>query len=155
MDKLATILGKRNLKLVTAESCTGGMISTALTAAAGASSFFDRGFVTYSDNSKQEMLGISQEMLDMYGAVSQQCAAAMATGSLKRSKANISLSVTGIAGPDGGDKLKPVGLVYIAVAITGKQPDVVKCNFSGSRTEVREKTCRRAIELLIQTVNSI
>ena len=155
MDKLNSILSKRNLKIAIAESCTGGLLSTALTAAAGASTFFDRGFITYSNVSKQEMLGVSQDILDMYGAVSQQCANAMAMGALKYSKANISVAVTGIAGPNGGDEQRPVGLVYIATAVSGKQPEVTRCDFSGSRTEIREKTCRRAIELLIETVNSI
>ncbi|PCJ99710.1 MAG: damage-inducible protein CinA [Zetaproteobacteria bacterium] len=155
VDTLSKALLEKELKLVTAESCTGGMISVAMTGRAGSSAVFDRGFVTYSNTSKQENLNVSPNILNNYGAVSVQCADAMAIGALKNSKADISVSVTGIAGPGGGSDEKPVGLVYIGVGMMGKEPQVTTCHFSGDRHDIRQQTCKRALSLLVETVNTI
>ncbi len=112
----------RGLRVATAESCTGGLVAGALTEIAGSSDVVDRGFVTYSNEAKQAMLGVPAAMLERYGAVSSQTAAAMAKGALKNSLADIAVSITGIAGPGGGSKGKPVGLVYFAAARRGGRP---------------------------------
>lgn len=104
------------LKIATAESCTGGLIAASLAAVPGASASLERGFVTYSNEAKTEMLGVSDELIRQHGAVSKQVAVAMANGALKHSRADIAVAVTGIAGPDGGTPEKPVGLVHIAAA---------------------------------------
>jgi nicotinamide-nucleotide amidase len=109
----------RGLRVATAESCTGGLVAGALTEIAGSSDVVDRGFVTYSNEAKQAMLGVPAAMLKRHGAVSSQTAAAMANGALKNSLADIAVSITGIAGPGGGGKDKPVGLVYFAAARRG------------------------------------
>jgi nicotinamide-nucleotide amidase len=109
----------RGLRVATAESCTGGLVAGALTEIAGSSDVVDRGFVTYSNEAKQAMLGVPAAMLKRHGAVSSQTAAAMAKGALKNSLADITVSITGIAGPSGGSKEKPVGLVYFAAARRG------------------------------------
>jgi len=106
----------RGIMLSAAESCTGGLVCAALTAIAGSSDVVDRGFVTYTNDAKHEMLGVSKDILRKNGAVSQECAVAMADGALARSKASIACSITGIAGPGGGSAEKPVGLVYLACA---------------------------------------
>jgi nicotinamide-nucleotide amidase len=106
----------RGLKIVTAESCTGGLVAAALTEIAGSSDVVDCGFVTYSNEAKQSLVGVPAATLKQHGAVSEQTAAAMAAGALKNSRADLSVAITGIAGPGGGSKRKPVGLVYFAVA---------------------------------------
>ena len=108
----------RKIMIVTAESCTGGLIAGALTENAGSSRVFERGFVTYSNEAKQEMLGVPAALLETYGAVSAEVAEAMALGALEKSRAQLAVAVTGIAGPDGGTADKPVGLVHFAVAQT-------------------------------------
>lgn len=110
---------RRGLKLVTAESCTGGLISAAFTAVAGASLVLERGFVTYSNEAKVEMLGVPAELIERRGAVSQEVALAMIDGALKNSRADVAIAVTGIAGPSGGSAQKPVGLVHIAAGRRG------------------------------------
>lgn len=109
----------RAYKLATAESCTGGLIAAAITAIPGASAVLERGFVTYSNEAKTEMLGVPAELIERKGAVSQEVALAMVDGALKNSRADIAVAVTGIAGPDGGSEFKPVGLVHIAAARRG------------------------------------
>jgi nicotinamide-nucleotide amidase len=119
----ADILGEcraKGILVSAAESCTGGLVCAALTAIAGSSDVVDRGFVTYSNDAKHEMLGVSREILSKHGAVSRECAVAMAEGALARSKASIACSITGIAGPGGGTPDKPVGLVYLACAAKGR-----------------------------------
>ncbi len=155
VDTLSKALLEKELRLVTAESCTGGMISVAMTERAGSSAVFDRGFVTYSNTAKQEHLNVSPNILNNYGAVSMQCADAMAIGALKNSKADISVSVTGIAGPSGGSDDKPVGLVYIGVAVAGREPEVTECHFSGERHDVRKQACEKALSLLIETTLTV
>jgi nicotinamide-nucleotide amidase len=114
-----TLLGElraRNLRLATAESCTGGLIAGLFTEIAGSSDVFERGFVTYSNDAKHELLGIPKNLLDVHGAVSEQVARAMALGALKHSHADIVIAVTGIAGPGGATETKPIGLVHVAIA---------------------------------------
>ncbi len=138
----------------TAESCTGGMIAAAITDIAGSSAVLDRGFVTYSNEAKMEMLGVSAETLAAHGAVSKQTAREMAAGALARSRAGIALAVTGIAGPDGGSAEKPVGLVWFGVAVEGREPSVHKHIFDNrGRDFIRAETVRTALELGIETLS--
>jgi nicotinamide-nucleotide amidase len=132
----------------TAESCTGGMIIAALTDIAGSSAVVDRGFITYSNDAKMEMIGVSAAILDTHGAVSLQTAEQMAAGALARSHAGIALSVTGIAGPDGGNEEKPVGLVWFGLALKGKPVITEKRVFdNGGRDFIRRETVRHALEM--------
>ena len=150
VEQLIEKLKDKKWTLVTAESCTGGMISTALTDRAGVSSVFDRGFVTYSNEAKMDCLGVSPETLKKYGAVSQQTAEEMAKGALDNSGAKVSIAVTGIAGPDGGTPQKPVGLVYIGYGIKGGIVQAKAYNFTNvSREEVRLKTTKQAFKSLL------
>lgn len=135
--------------IATAESCTGGMISAAITAIAGSSRVLDRGFVTYSNAAKMDILGISAETLDTQGAVSEQVAAEMAAGALKHSNATLSVSVTGIAGPGGSD-FKPEGRVCFGIA-TNDGVETQQIDFGAlGRTGVREATVAHALELLLE-----
>lgn len=136
------------VKLVTAESCTGGLLSAVITNVPGASSSLERGFVTYSNESKTEMLGVPKKLIAEHGAVSKEVAIAMAEGALKHSHADISVAITGIAGPDGGSKEKPVGLVYIAVSYKGKTR-AIRHHFSGNRTQVRQQSVEKAFSHLL------
>jgi nicotinamide-nucleotide amidase len=152
-DKLAEKLGHRLLErealLATAESCTGGWIAQAVTSVPGSSAWFDRGFVTYSNQAKQEMLGVSGETLAAYGAVSAPVVAEMAAGALCHSQARFAVAVTGIAGPGGGSQDKPVGTVYLAWAQRGQVPMIQRREFAGDRQAVRRQTVRLALETLI------
>lgn len=143
--RLALILTKRQKKLATAESCTGGWIAQSITDLPGSSAWFDRGFVTYSNQAKIEMLGVKPEMLAQFGAVSAETAAAMASGALARSDADFAVAVTGIAGPDGGSEEKPVGTVYIAWAGNGRVL-VEKFRFAGTRGEIRIRSVMAALK---------
>ena len=144
-------LRKNNLTVATAESCTGGLLAHLLTNISGSSEYFDRGVVTYSNKSKIELLGVPQETINEYGAVSKQTAEAMAVGIKKQAKVDIGISTTGIAGPAGGTKEKPVGLVYIVIA-TSKNVDANRFLFSKDRLQNKEKTCYKALELLLETI---
>lgn len=146
-DLIKTLVDKK-LILATAESCTGGMISSSITDIEGVSAVFDRGFVTYSNQAKKELLSVSEDILERYGAVSAECAAAMVIGATKNSHANIAVSVTGIAGPDGGSAEKPVGLVYIGVCLRGHSPYVEECLFEGNRSNIRRASMNKALELV-------
>ncbi|HLD77121.1 MAG TPA: CinA family protein [Rickettsiales bacterium] len=139
-------LAKKN-KIVTAESCTGGLLAGLFTEISGASSVFERGFVVYSDVAKQEMLGVGAKTLQEFGAVSSQIATEMALGALEESNAQISVAITGIAGPDGGSVEKPVGLVYIAVA-NDSGVRVRKFNFIQERHFVRKSSIIEALNML-------
>ena len=132
-------------KVATAESCTGGLIAAALTEVPGSSDVVDRGFVTYSNESKAEMLGVPAELITEFGAVSAQVAAAMAEGALSRSHATIAVAVTGIAGPAGGSTEKPVGLVWFGFAAQGQPIKTESHIFGGDRTSVRQQTVRHAL----------
>jgi nicotinamide-nucleotide amidase len=147
--KLAEQLGrwlKANGKtIVTAESCTGGWISQVMTDTPGSSAWFDRGFVTYSNAAKVQMLGVNLQTLEHYGAVSTETATEMAEGALARSEAGIAVAVTGIAGPEGGTKEKPVGTVFIAWA-DKNGTRVIKKHYTGNRREIRAQTVKSAVE---------
>ena len=134
--------------VATAESCTGGMISSALPSVSGSSDIFDRAFITYSNQAKMDMLDIPAKKLEKHGAVSKSVAKAMAEGGMTAAQTDICVAVTGVAGPDGGTEEKPVGLVYIACARKGAETIVEKHNFEGSREEIRKQTTMRALKLL-------
>jgi len=136
-------------KLATAESCTGGAIAAALTDIAGSSDVFERGFVTYSNEAKTELLGVPAALIARHGAVSEEVAAAMAAGALAHSHADAAVSVTGIAGPGGGTPTKPVGLVFIGRAHRGGTTSVERHVFAGDRAAVRAASVKRALELLL------
>jgi len=139
---------KAGRRIATAESCTGGMVTARLTEIAGSSDVVERGFVVYSNEAKVEMLGVSADLLSHYGAVSAQVARAMAEGALVRSRADVAISITGIAGPAGASAGKPVGLVYLAVASKGHETRVERQHFTGDRMEVRAAALERALDLL-------
>ena len=140
---------EQKLKLATAESCTGGLIAACLTEIAGSSDVVDRGFVTYSNEAKRDLLGVPGDLIADYGAVSEPVSRAMAEGALTHSLADISVSVTGVAGPGGGTDLKPVGLVHLASARSGRSILHEKCLFGDiGRSEVRLKSLEVAFTLL-------
>ena len=136
------------LRLVTAESCTGGLIAACLTEIPGSSDVMERGFVTYSNDAKSELLGVSRDLLARHGAVSPHVARAMALGALTHSRADVAVSVTGIAGPSGGTPTKPVGLVYLAACRRGGEPVVQRHGFAGDRQAVRRASVEAAFLLL-------
>ena len=138
----------RGWRLATAESCTGGLVAAALTAIAGSSDVVERGFVTYSNEAKNELLGVAPEILAMHGAVSAEAAAAMAAGALARAPVDLAVSTTGIAGPGGGSQEKPVGLVYLGLAVREGAPRTERHVFPGDRTRIRRAALIRALELL-------
>lgn len=146
-------LRAQKLKLATAESCTGGMISAAFTDLSGSSDIFDRGFVTYSNEAKISMLGVTSSTLEAYGAVSEQTAREMCEGTLKNSLADVTIAVTGIAGPSGGTEEKPVGLVYIGLARKSGDTRIFKHIFAGDRQAVRQLTVEQALEHLMQLIS--
>jgi nicotinamide-nucleotide amidase len=139
----------RGLKIATAESCTGGLVAAFLTEIPGASAVVDRGFVTYSDAAKTEMLGVAPELIEKHGAVSEEVALAMAEGALARSAADMVVAITGIAGPSGGTKEKPVGLVCFALNRRGRPPHQVTRRFGDpGRSEIRRSAARQALTML-------
>ena len=140
------------VSIATAESCTGGLIAGCLTAIPGSSQAYEGGAVTYSDESKVSLLGVPRDAIDENGAVSDVVASAMAEGALAASGADIAISVTGIAGPDGGTKTKPVGLVYMALAQTGRDALVKRYVFAGTRTDIRRAAVGAALELLLSAL---
>jgi nicotinamide-nucleotide amidase len=141
----------KQLRIATAESCTGGMIAAAITDIAGSSDVFERGFVTYSNEAKWQ-LGVPADQIAQHGAVSVHVAREMAAGALKHSKADVAVAVTGIAGPGGGSDAKPVGLVYLAVARRGSDPAIERHQFHGDRAAIRQATVERALEMLAEAV---
>jgi len=138
----------RGWRLATAESCTGGLIAAALTAIAGSSDVVERGFVTYSNSAKSELLGVPPATIAAHGAVSAETAAAMARGSLLHGPADVAVSATGVAGPGGGSALKPVGLIWLALARRGGDCTTERHLFTGDREAVRRGALLRALELL-------
>ena len=139
---------KRGIMLATAESCTGGMIIAALTDIAGSSAVVDRGFITYSNEAKMDMLGVSAATLDAHGAVSRETALEMAAGALARSRAGLTLAVTGIAGPGGGSAEKPVGLVWFGVGLDGQAVTAEQKLFADKgRDFIRQETVKHALDL--------
>ncbi len=147
---LAQALRDARSKLATAESCTGGLIAAACTAVAGSSDWFERGFVTYSNDAKSESLGVDARVIAAHGAVSEEVARAMAEGALAHSKAQLAVAVTGIAGPGGGSKAKPVGTVWLAIARAGEGTQAELLQLAGDRGAIREQTVRRALQRLIE-----
>ena len=145
----------RRLGIVTAESCTGGLIIGAMTAVPGSSDVVDRGFVTYTNEAKTEMLDVSADLIAAHGAVSEPVARAMAAGALKHSHAGVSIAVTGIAGPTGGTPGKPVGLVHIAAARRDGATAHERRVFDGDRDAVRHQTVSTALRLVQQLVREI
>lgn len=150
-DAVLAACREKGMKLATAESCTGGMVAAALTDIAGSSDVVERGFVTYSNEAKSELLGVPPSLIATHGAVSAQVAAAMADGALARAPVDVSVAITGIAGPGGGTATKPVGLVWFAAARRGGQIVTETHIFSGDRAAVRHAATRRALELLLAT----
>lgn len=157
METLAKNIGARlksaGEKLVTAESCTGGWVAQVVTAVAGSSAWFERGFVTYSNSAKQELLGVRAETLARHGAVSEETAREMALGALARSKAGIAVAVTGIAGPSGGSPDKPVGTVCFAWADRRGARSETR-HFSGDRESVRRHSVVHALEGVLHTLDA-
>lgn len=157
MDVLAAQVGgalkSHGMSLATAESCTGGGIAQAVTGIAGSSAWFDRGFVTYSNQSKQQMLGVQESTLIAYGAVSEAVVREMAEGALHNSTAQCSLAVSGIAGPDGGTQDKPVGTVWFAWALTNGVTTTARHQFSGNRDEVRAQAVRVAMQGVLERLS--
>jgi nicotinamide-nucleotide amidase len=144
---VADLLLKNQLKLATAESCTGGMIAAACTDLAGSSDWFERGFVTYSNAAKTEALGVDAQLIAQYGAVSEQVARAMAFGAVRHSHAQVALAVTGIAGPTGGSADKPVGTVWFGFNLQGILSSELR-RFEGNRAQVRLQTVEHALARL-------
>ena len=147
LRKLAATLKARKLMLCTAESCTGGMIAAACTDLAGSSQWFERGFVSYSNAAKTDLLGVPSMLVLLHGAVSEPVVRAMATGAVLRSQAQVSIAVTGVAGPSGGTEAKPVGTVWFGWQVDGALHSEVK-HFKGDRTTVRMETMSHAIKRL-------
>ena len=150
VEQVADILMQRQLKLVTAESCTGGWVAKCCTDLAGSSAWFDRGFVTYSNEAKQLQLDVSARLLSEYGAVSQPVAEAMSTGALSHSAGHISVALTGIAGPDGGSADKPVGTVWISWATGESRVKSEKFQFDGNRDAIRRQAVYEALSGIIK-----
>jgi nicotinamide-nucleotide amidase len=143
-------LKKRGLRLAAAESCTGGWIAQAITSIPGSSEWFERGFVTYSNEAKREMLGVRGATLSRHGAVSEATAREMAGGALKRSRAQVAVAVTGIAGPGGGTRTKPVGMVCFAWARRRGAPESATRRFKGGRESVRRRSVVAALQGLLE-----
>lgn len=153
LNKLAEILTNENLTISTAESCTGGLVSSMLTDISGSSSFIKLNFVTYANEAKHEILGVLNETLDKFGAVSEQCANEMAEGLMKKTNCDIALCTTGIAGPTGGTKEKPVGLCYISCRYKNKTiVEKILLNPETERKELKRQFAKKAIELAYKTL---
>ncbi|NIE67941.1 CinA family protein [Burkholderia sp. Ax-1719] len=145
-------LREARLMLATAESCTGGMVATAITDISGSSGWFERGFVTYSNQAKTEMIGVPAEMIDKHGAVSEPVARAMAEGALRNSRAQVSLAITGIAGPGGGTPDKPVGMVSFGWS-NRLHTSVETMVFKGDREQIREQAAAHALRGLLSLID--
>ena len=150
---LGDALRARGTMLATAESCTGGLIAAACTAVAGSSDWFERGFVTYSNAAKTELLGVDAALIQAHGAVSAEVACAMAEGALAHSKAGLAVAVTGIAGPGGAVPGKPVGTVWFALARRDRPATAELLQLGGERTAVREQTVAHALSRLLEALS--
>jgi nicotinamide-nucleotide amidase len=159
MDKLAAKVGEalksHGMMLATAESCTGGGVAQAITEVAGSSAWFERGFITYSNLSKQQMLGVREATIKQHGAVSEMTVREMVAGALQHSAAQVALSVSGIAGPDGGTADKPVGTVWFAWGIKNGETRVQLHQLSGNRAEVRAQAVRIALQGTVNILNQL
>ena len=150
--KIVSLLKRKKLKIAIAESCTGGMLSSAITSVSGASKVFSMGLVTYSNQSKISILKVPKKIIQKHGAVSVQCCLSMINNLSKISKSKVCVSITGIAGPKGGTKLKPVGLVYIGIKV-GKKVIVNKCNFKNNgRSSIQKQTVKKSLYLLLKLI---
>lgn len=149
---MADLLLKNGLFMTTAESCTGGMIAAACTDQAGSSAWFERGFVTYSNAAKTELLGVDAALIGKHGAVSEPVARAMAFGAIRHSHAQVSVAVTGVAGPTGGSVEKPVGTVWFGFSVSGQLLSERKC-FAGDRAAVRHASVQHALTRLIELLH--
>ena len=150
--KIISLIKRKKMKLAIAESCTGGMLSSAITSVSGSSKVFTMGLVAYSNQVKTGILKVNQKIIKKYGAVSIQCCLAMVNSLSKISKSKICVSITGIAGPKGGSKQKPVGLVYIGIRI-GKKVVVNKCNFKNKgRLVIQKQTVKKTLNLLLKLI---
>ena len=153
-QKIVSLLKRKKLKIGVAESCTGGMLSSAITSVSGSSKVFTLGLVTYSNQAKISILKVPKNIISKYGAVSVQCCLAMVNNLSKISKAKACVSITGIAGPKGGSRLKPVGLVYIGIRV-GKKVVINKCNFKNKgRLFIQKQTVKKSLNLLSKLINS-
>lgn len=148
-ERLAVVLQQHDLMLATAESCTGGMIAAACTDLAGSSNWFERGFVTYSNEAKTELLGVDAALITAHGAVSEPVARAMAFGAVRRSYARVSVAITGVAGPAGGSPDKPVGTVWFGFSVHGIVSSEMR-RFDGDRAAVRSQTVLHALQRLLE-----
>ena len=146
-EQIIEKLIENNITISTAESCTGGLLGSILTSVSGVSSIYGYGFITYANEAKENILGVSPKTLEKYGAVSYQTACEMAKGARLKAGSDIALSITGIAGPSGGTPEKPVGLVYIAIS-DKRGEEYRELNLSGNRDEVRSQTCNKVFELI-------
>ena len=150
MKTLVKKLTRKKLKISFAESCTGGMLANNVTSLSGASKVFNLGLITYSNQAKNKVLKVNKNILKKYGAVSHECCSAMVKNLSKISKASINVSITGIAGPKGGTKQKPVGLVYIGVK-KGNKTQIIKCLFTNKkRSSIQKATVKKAIDLVLR-----
>jgi nicotinamide-nucleotide amidase len=150
---LGHLLHEKGWMLTSAESCTGGWLAQVVTAIPGSSAWFDRGFITYSNQAKEAMLGVHAETLDTRGAVSEETVKEMAVGALARSAGQISTAISGIAGPGGGTPKKPVGTVCIGWALAGEAPMSTTCRLSGDREEIRSRAVAAALRGLIELLS--
>ena len=151
-QKIVSLLQIRKLKLSIVESCTGGMLSSAITSVSGSSKIFTLGLITYSNSTKTNILNIPKIIITKYGAVSIQCCLAMVNNLNKISKTKVCVSITGIAGPKGGSKQKPVGLVYIGIRV-GKKVTINKCNFKNKgRAFIQKQTVKKTLNLLLKLI---
>ena len=152
MKSLVKILIKKKLKISFAESCTGGLLTSSITSVSGASKIFNLSLITYSNQAKIKFLKVNKNIIKKYGAVSHECCLAMVNNLSKISKANINVSITGIAGPNGGTKQKPVGLVYIGIK-KGNKSQIFKCLFKNKkRSSIQKATVRRALDLVLRAI---
>jgi len=149
--KVANKLTEKKLTIAVAESCTGGMIANTLTNISGSSQYFERGIVSYSNKAKKELLDVTDELLEKYGAVSDQVAVAMAENIRKKSNVDIGIATTGVAGPTGGTKDKPVGVVFIAIS-TKDVTNAIKYNFKGTRLENKENTVLAVFDMILKVL---
>ena len=150
MKLLIKLLNRKKIKISVAESCTGGLLASAITSISGASKIFNLGLITYSNQAKIKILKVNKKIIKKYGAVSHECCYAMVNNLSKISKANINVSITGIAGPKGGTKKKPVGLVYIGLK-KGSKIEINKCLFkSKERSSIQKATVKKALNLLLR-----
>lgn len=147
--RVGAALERRGWLLVTAESCTGGWVGQVVTSVPGSSRWYERGYVTYSNAAKQELLDVTPAILSAHGAVSEQVVLAMAEGALRHSHAHIAVAITGVAGPNGGTATKPVGTVWLAWALRGEQVSARCFHFPGNRAQVREAAVRAALSGIV------